>query len=84
MFDPKNPMLKEILDEVESGRMQLPDFQRGWVWNDERIRQLLASVSQKYPIGTIMTVSVGGDVMLKSNLVEGVRANLRLLQIPIY
>ena len=77
-------MLKEILDEVESGRMQLPDFQRGWVWNDERIRQLLASVSQKYPIGTIMTVSVGGDVMLKSNLVEGVRANLRLLQIPIY
>ena len=26
--------LKTLLDRVESGKIQLPDFQRGWVWDD--------------------------------------------------
>lgn len=35
--------LPEILRGIKSGKVQLPDFQRGWVWNDEHVRSLLAS-----------------------------------------
>ena len=44
--------LHELL--ADKGQIQLPDFQRGWVWNDGHIRALIASVSLSYPIGAVM------------------------------
>lgn len=64
--------LKEILDEIKSGKIQLPDFQRGWVWDDEHIRDLLASISLSYPIGTVMLLKTGGDLIrFKARNIEG-------------
>lgn len=67
-----NPIaLKELLKECESGELQLPDFQRSWVWDDERIRSLLASISQAFPVGAIMTLENGGEVDFKPRQIEG-------------
>ena len=42
-----NPIaLREILQDAGRGELQLPDFQRSWVWDEERIRSLIASVSR--------------------------------------
>ena len=41
-FDSTKQSLQEILREIEQGKMQLPDFQRGWVWDDDRVKSLLA------------------------------------------
>ena len=30
-------LLTNLLDGIEKGDIQLPDFQRGWVWDDARI-----------------------------------------------
>ena len=46
--------LSQLLDEVNSGKAQLPEFQRDWTWDDSRIRGILASLSQGYPMGAIM------------------------------
>ena len=51
MFKTNPVSLKELLDDAESGKIQLPDFQRGWVWDDDRIRGLLASISRGFPVG---------------------------------
>jgi uncharacterized protein with ParB-like and HNH nuclease domain len=51
--------LAQLLGQAESGVLQLPDFQRGWVWDDNGIRSLLASISLSYPIGAVMTLSTG-------------------------
>lgn len=75
MFDTNPKLLSKLLDDVESAEMQLPDFQRGWVWDDDRIRALLASISRGFPIGAVMTLEAGGDIRLKSRPVEGVEAN---------
>jgi hypothetical protein len=51
----------------------LPDFQRGWVWDDDRIRALLASVSMSYPVGVVMLLETGGEGgRFKPRRVEGV------------
>ena len=71
MFKTNPVSLKELLDDAESGKIQLPDFQRGWVWDDDRIRGLLASVSRGFPVGAIMTLEAGGEIRLKSRMIEG-------------
>ena len=65
--------LAQLLDRAARGELQLPDFQRGWVWDDDHIRSLLASISLSYPIGAIMTLVAGNpDVNFKARLLEGV------------
>ena len=58
-FDSTELPLAELLGDVASGTLQLPDFQRGWVWDDDHIRSLLASISMSYPIGAVMTLQTG-------------------------
>lgn len=70
-FDSTKKPLKELLDKSAAGKIQLPDFQRGWVWDDEGIRALLASISQSFPVGALMTLATGGEVRFKPRLVEG-------------
>ena len=75
MFSTNPVLLKNLLDNVASGKIQLPDFQRGWVWEDDRIRGLLASISRRFPVGAVMTLSSGGDINFKTRLIEGVGEN---------
>ena len=49
------------MNQIHTGDIQLPDFQRGWVWDDDHIRSLIASVSLSYPIGSVMLLETGGD-----------------------
>ena len=72
MFKTNPISLKDLLDDAEAGKIQLPDFQRGWVWDDDRIKGLLASISRGFPVGAIMTLEAGGDIKLKSRLIESI------------
>ena len=60
-FETNEPSLGDYLRQIETAAIQLPDFQRGWVWGDVAIRQLLASVTQAYPIGAVMLLETGGE-----------------------
>ncbi|MEQ9145443.1 MAG: DUF262 domain-containing protein [Parvibaculaceae bacterium] len=54
-----NPIsLEELLRDCGSGKIQLPDFQRSWVWDEDRIKSLIASISQAFPVGALMTLEV--------------------------
>jgi len=53
--------MQDILKGISSGTTRLPDFQRGWVWDDERIRGLIASITCSYPVGAVMFLEYGGD-----------------------
>lgn len=49
----------EYLTWTRSGEIQLPDFQRGYKWEDERIRQLLVTVLRGHPLGAVMLLKTG-------------------------
>lgn len=74
MFDTTKEDLKDILRDVHSGELQLPDFQRDYVWNDEDIRSLIASIAKGFPVGALLTLETGGEVNFKPRLLEGVPA----------
>src|SRR5438874_8886771 len=78
-FDSGKLRLLDLLTDIAAGKIQLPDFQRGWVWDDEHLRSLLASISTSYPIGAIMLLESGNEEMkFKPRLVEGVKLTGKL------
>ena len=49
----------------------MPDLQRSWVWDEDRIKSLIASVSRAFPVGALMSLDTGGPVNFKPRPVEG-------------
>ncbi|WP_420619460.1 GmrSD restriction endonuclease domain-containing protein [Candidatus Poriferisocius sp.] len=75
-FESNEKPLLDLLNMATTGRLQLPDFQRGWVWDDNHIVSLLASISLSYPIGAVMTLRTGNpDVKFRPRLLEGVEVD---------
>lgn len=72
MFDTTKEDLKDILKKVDEGKLQLPDFQRDYVWNDEDVRSLIASIAKGFPVGALLTLETGGEVDFKPRPLEGV------------
>ncbi|RWE83373.1 MAG: DUF262 domain-containing protein [Mesorhizobium sp.] len=70
-FETNPNSLQKLLEQCRSGELQLPDFQRSWVWDEDRIKSLAASISRAFPVGAVMTLKTGGDVNFKPRSVEG-------------
>lgn len=49
---PRN--LSDVLKDVRSGRIGLPDLQRPFVWKNNKVRDLFDSMLKGFPIGYIM------------------------------
>lgn len=65
--------ITDLMKDVDCGNAQLPDFQRGWVWDDNRIKALIASITNNYPVGAAMFLEYGNvNVRFKYRVVEGV------------
>ena len=62
----------DLMKDIDTGNIQLPDFQRGWVWDDSRIRGLIASITQNFPVGAAMFLEYGNaNVRFKYRMIEG-------------
>lgn len=82
-FSVDDKPLSQVLQQASKGELQLPDFQRGWVWDDSHIVSLLASITLSYPIGAIMTLATGNpEVNFLPRTLEGV--NLKKPKDPDY
>lgn len=64
--------LTDLMKAVASGAAQLPDFQRGWVWDDGRIKALILSVIHNFPVGAAMFLEYGNEsIHFKHKPIEG-------------
>ena len=54
MFNNIPSKVGELLMQVRNGSVGLPDLQRPFVWEDNKVRDLLDSMMKGYPIGYIM------------------------------
>ncbi|MEI2581763.1 DUF262 domain-containing protein [Scytonema sp. PRP1] len=72
-FDITKYPLFDVMKDIKFGRIQLPDFQRDWIWDDSHVRRLLASISLAYPIGAVMMLQQGiQHQQFKPRLLDGV------------
>ncbi|TDB91665.1 DUF262 domain-containing protein, partial [Micromonospora fluostatini] len=46
--------LDDVLDDIAEGRIQIPVFQRPFVWRPEQMLELFDSIERGYPIGSVL------------------------------
>lgn len=73
MFDITKEDIKDILRKIDDGKLQLPDFQRDYVWGDQDVKSLIASIAKGFPVGALLTLETGGEVKFKPRLIAGVQ-----------
>jgi hypothetical protein len=59
-FDP-NQKIASVLKEIHAGSFRIPNIQRGYEWDPQRVLKLLDSIMNGYPIGAIMIWQPAGD-----------------------
>ncbi len=50
----ENQSIREILDAVYRGQVRIPAFQRGFVWDPDRVAFLIDSIYKGYPFGSLL------------------------------
>ena len=63
--------VQDLLKDVKSGKIGLPDLQRPFVWKDSKVRDLLDSMMKGYPIGYVMLWSSPDDYANKGYIGTG-------------
>ena len=58
LFTPKAVPLLDLLPNIHNHKTALPNFQRPWRWEPERVRELIISVAYRYPAGSLLTMPV--------------------------
>lgn len=52
--------LSALLDQIDGGRIALPEFQRGFVWGRTQVRGLMDSLYRGYPVGSLLVWETKG------------------------
>lgn len=60
-FETPQFQLSEYVKWAREGKLQLPDFQREYKWDDERVRQLIVTVLRGHPMGIVMLLQTGNE-----------------------
>ncbi len=61
--------LMQLLDELDSGQLALPDFQRSFVWAPDATRELIVSMIRSFPAGALLFLQ-GGSATFKARAAE--------------
>lgn len=59
--EPRSQYLNAVLRQIERSAFRIPRFQREFVWGQRDILDLLESIENGYPIGSILTWRVEGS-----------------------
>ena len=62
--------LGTILDQIDSGTILLPEFQRGYVWNRDQVRGLMRSLYRGFPVGSLLVWESKHSPALRSVVVS--------------
>ena len=57
--------IRDLVRQVKSGRIRLPEIQRKYVWKPEKVRALVDSIYKGYPSGSILLWETNQDIDLR-------------------
>lgn len=68
--------LIELMAQIRKGVIRIPDFQRAYIWNKDQVQELLESVWNGFPLGSILLWGTGETLNERDPL------NLALPKLP--
>jgi len=63
--------LKELLSQIDKGEAALPEFQRNFVWKPSAIEELIESVANNFPAGSLLRLQNEATPMFACRAFEG-------------
>ena len=73
----KQATVEALIRQIDNGELTLPEFQRGFVWSRDKVKNLVDSLYRKYPVGSLLMwkaerehVSYRGESAIKTEEVE--------------
>lgn len=73
--------LPKLLTLIKSGKFEIPQFQRSFVWKDNQVKLLIDSIAKGYPIGSFLLMNKDEELELKSRSIEAVIQEENLVNI---
>ena len=67
IYNPITLEVGNVLKDVITGKIGLPDLQRPFVWKNDKVRDLLDSMLKGYPIGYVMLWEPPADDVSKKS-----------------
>jgi hypothetical protein len=61
IFQAKSESLAGLLPDIHAHKAALPNFQREWVWEPNMVKDLIISVANRYPAGSLLTMPNSGN-----------------------
>lgn len=71
--------LSTILDQIDTGTVLLPEFQRGYVWNRDQVRGLMRSLYLGHPVGGLLLWETDAESVSVRGASAGAGTHLLLL-----
>lgn len=63
--------IAELLEAIHAGSVVLPEFQRDFDWGDDRVIQLLATITRRWPAGSLLLQVVSGPTFFRMRGFDG-------------
>jgi hypothetical protein len=60
-----------LLDMLDQQKIVLPEFQRAFDWDDDRVKQLLATLTRRWPAGSLLLQQFPGETFYKLRGFDG-------------
>lgn len=61
-----------LMTNIKNGHIQIPSIQREWIWDDEKICDIISSVISGYPIGAVLFLNCEDEPIFECKPVQGV------------
>jgi hypothetical protein len=74
------PQLTQYIDTISRNDLLVPDFQRGYVWNKQQQKELVASVLSGLPLGALLIVEGNVDDFLATKLGTNIEVQAKELR----
>lgn len=60
--------VKDLISDIERGRIRIPSFQRGFVWDSEKVASFIDSIYRGFPFGSILIWRTRNPLRTEKNL----------------
>jgi uncharacterized protein with ParB-like and HNH nuclease domain len=73
--------VEELVSSIRRNEIVVPEFQREFVWNKARSKELINSLLKEYPVGGILIWKTEKPPHLKGALLKNEHENYRSYQV---
>jgi uncharacterized protein with ParB-like and HNH nuclease domain len=81
IFQTHPDSITDLMDEIENGKLVLPEFQRSFRWETDRTSRLLSSIIAQFPTGALLFwgqhTPAGSSPAVERRAIEGAPSNFK-------